>query len=82
MLFGLPVTKKEASTASNADIQNGYMTLTIVQKKRWLKAASASNGCIRLSQPANPTAIQICIYDPNSQAYDADCWVDQDPFDL
>jgi hypothetical protein len=82
MLFGLPVTKAEATKFDNADIQNGYMTLTVVQKKRWLKAASANNGCIRLSQPTDPTAIKICIYSPTSEAYDDDCWVDQDPFDL
>jgi hypothetical protein len=82
MLFGLPVTKAEASKFSNDAIQNGYMTLTTAQKKRWLRAASANNGCIRLSQPNDPTAIQICIYDSNAQAYSADCWVDQDPFDL
>jgi len=26
--------------------------------------------------------IQICIYDPNAQSYAADCWIDQDPYDL
>jgi hypothetical protein len=82
MLFGLPVTKTEARKISNSDIQNGYMTLTITQKKRWLRAASAVDGCIRLSQPPDPSAIQICIFNPNTQAYDALCWLDRDPFDL
>ena len=82
MLLQLPVTKKEASKVNNADIQNGYMTLTIAQKKKWLRAASGKNGCIRVSQPADPTTIQICIYDANAQAYSAACWIDRDPFDL
>jgi hypothetical protein len=82
MLFGLPVTIKEAAKVDNDDIINRYMTLTAAQKRKWLKAASADGGCIGLSQPDDPSAIKICIYDPSSQDYSADCWVDRDPFDL
>lgn len=79
--FGLPVTKADANGWSCADIQNKYITLAQAQKRVWLKAATVSNGCIRLAQPADPKAIQINVYNPNTQAYDLCSWSDIDPFD-
>ncbi|MGA2042845.1 MAG: hypothetical protein ABSG83_05680 [Roseiarcus sp.] len=80
MKFGLPVTIADAQGLACEDIINTYMTLSAAQKKAWLKAASVAGGCIRLSQPDDPQAIQINMYDQNSNTYAGCTWKDSDPF--
>jgi hypothetical protein len=81
MMFGLPVTKTEAANFDCGDFQHRYMILLASQKKKWIRAAGGDNGAIRLSQPADASAIQINTWDEGTQAYARCAWIDKDPFD-
>ena len=82
MKFGLPTTIDERATFDCADLQHGYMLLTVNQKKQWLRAA-AGGGVLKLSQPMdNIDGMQINIYNSaTGKCNGLNClWLDRDIF--